>query len=66
MFLPWNMTDKVVCNEKKNERKKAVCNEAAAAGLPDFSWCMIPKQEKMYQMSTICTYRMVTKYPKYP
>jgi hypothetical protein len=24
-------------------------------GLTDFSWCMIPKQEKMYQMSTICT-----------
>jgi hypothetical protein len=25
------------------------------AGLPDFSWCMMPKQDKMYQMSTICT-----------
>jgi hypothetical protein len=25
-------------------------------GLPDFSWCMIPKLEKMYKM-----YRMVTK-----
>jgi hypothetical protein len=26
-------------------------------GLPNFSWCVIPKQEKMYQMSTICTER---------
>jgi hypothetical protein len=25
------------------------------AGLPDFSWCMIPKPEKMYQMNTKCT-----------
>jgi hypothetical protein len=25
------------------------------AGLPDFSWYMIPKPEKMYQMNTKCT-----------
>jgi hypothetical protein len=24
-------------------------------GLPDFSWCMIPKPKKTYQMNTICT-----------
>jgi hypothetical protein len=24
-------------------------------GLPDFSWCMIPKPGKMYQMNTKCT-----------
>jgi hypothetical protein len=24
-------------------------------GLPDFSWCMTPKPEKMYQMDTKCT-----------
>jgi hypothetical protein len=23
--------------------------------LPDFSWCRIPKPEKMYQMNTKCT-----------
>jgi hypothetical protein len=28
---------------------------ASKAGLPDFSWCMIPKPEKMYQMNTKCT-----------
>jgi hypothetical protein len=27
----------------------------STAGLPDFSWCMIPKPGKMYQMNTICT-----------
>jgi hypothetical protein len=27
----------------------------SAAGLPDFSWDMIPKLEKMYQMNTKCT-----------
>jgi hypothetical protein len=27
----------------------------SVAGLPDFSWCMIPKQEKMYQINTNCT-----------
>jgi hypothetical protein len=26
-----------------------------AAGLPDFSWYMIPKQEILYQMNTSCT-----------
>jgi hypothetical protein len=25
------------------------------AGLPDFSWCTIPKPDKMYQMNTKCT-----------
>jgi hypothetical protein len=25
------------------------------SGLPDFSWCMMPKPEKMYQMNTKCT-----------
>jgi hypothetical protein len=24
-------------------------------GLPDFSWCMIPKPEKMYQINTKCS-----------
>jgi hypothetical protein len=27
-------------------------NESIRAGLPDFSWYMIPKPEKMYQMNT--------------
>jgi hypothetical protein len=35
------------------------------SGLPDFSWYMIPKPEKMYQMNTECT-KMVIKYPKSP
>jgi hypothetical protein len=26
----------------------------SSTGLPDFSWRMIPKQEKMYRMSEIC------------
>jgi hypothetical protein len=25
------------------------------AGLPDFSWCMIPKPEKIDEMNTKCT-----------
>jgi hypothetical protein len=28
---------------------------ASVAGLPDFSWYMIRKQEKMYHMNTKCT-----------
>jgi hypothetical protein len=24
-------------------------------GLPDFYWCLTPKQEKMYQMNTKCS-----------
>jgi hypothetical protein len=27
-------------------------------GLPDFSWYMIPKPEKMYKMNTKCTYHI--------
>jgi hypothetical protein len=30
-------------------------------GLPDFSWCMVPKSEKIYQMDTICTYQIRCK-----
>jgi hypothetical protein len=30
-------------------------NRTPSPGLPDFSWCMIPKPEKMYQMNTNCT-----------
>jgi hypothetical protein len=25
------------------------------SGLPDFSWFMLPKQEKMYQINAKCT-----------
>jgi hypothetical protein len=47
--------------ENKNQQiKKQGCstraetmeNSAENSGLPDFSWYMIPKQEKMYQMNT--------------
>jgi hypothetical protein len=38
-------------------------------GLPDFSWCNIPKQGKMYQILTKCTeclsnilYKIYTKF----
>jgi hypothetical protein len=29
--------------------------KSVRAGLPDFSWYMIPKPEKMYQMNKKCT-----------
>jgi hypothetical protein len=32
------------------------------AGLPDFSWCKIPKRGKIYQMATGCTKRPLNIY----
>jgi hypothetical protein len=34
-------------------------------GLPHFSWCTIPKPERMYQ-NEHKMYQMVIKYPKCP
>jgi hypothetical protein len=36
-------------NEKHFGREQSV------TGLPDFSWCVIPKLHKMYQINTKCT-----------
>jgi hypothetical protein len=36
-------------------RKQVGKQFALLPGLPDFSWYMIPKSEKMYQMNTKCT-----------
>jgi hypothetical protein len=33
------------------------------AGLPDLSWYIIPKQEKMYQMTTKCSFQIVNNIP---
>jgi hypothetical protein len=56
-------------------KTRAMCREARArkAGLPDFSWYMIPKPEKnvpnehkMYQMVMEYPIHMSIKYSKWP
>jgi hypothetical protein len=41
-------------------------NLPSAIGLPDFSWYMIPKPEKMCYINKHKMYQMVIKYPKFP
>jgi hypothetical protein len=34
--------------------EECVFESKSSTGLPDFSWCMIPKPVKMYQINTKC------------
>jgi hypothetical protein len=39
-------------------------DSASKPGLPDFTWCKVPKLEKIYQIITKCVYPMAIKYIK--
>jgi hypothetical protein len=44
----------LILHYTKTFAKCRTAKYASEAGLPDFSWYMIPKLEKMYQMNTKC------------
>jgi hypothetical protein len=68
------------CNEMSTKLFKAVGivltraqnKDLIGVGLPDFSWYVIPKPEKVYQINTKCTKnghkisQMAAKYSQYP
>jgi hypothetical protein len=39
-------------------------SEKLVLGLPDFSWYLLPKPEKMYQINTYVMHQMVVEYHK--
>jgi hypothetical protein len=67
MPYPWvSLRCDQITPVNKAVNKKEPLEKGLEAGLPDFSWYIIPKPEKMYQIPSHKISQMSAKYSKCP